>query len=138
MVKRILRLLCVDLYFLSCFGLYRLIVCGGYGPEQRLPVPEWYDDTVVFRNSIARQMLDFKREVDAAYERVLSYGARLGGFDTSRGRPNQVLENTSVAQWMDHFEEKATDFARDWGAAVLACLFFCFIWLTDHFIIQLF
>lgn len=56
--KRNLRLLFVDLYFLS-FGIYRLLAKGGYGPNVRAPVPRWYDSAAIFRNGIMDQWKDF-------------------------------------------------------------------------------
>ncbi|KAF9444119.1 hypothetical protein P691DRAFT_807875, partial [Macrolepiota fuliginosa MF-IS2] len=138
MVKRVVRLFCLDLYFLSLFGLYRLFVCGGYGPGQCVPVPAWYDHMVMLRNRVAHRLVDLKREIDAMYERVLSYGAWLGISDAVSQRYYQDAEGTLATSWLDYLEERRRNFAKDWGAIVLACLVLCFIWLIDQFVIHVF
>lgn len=138
MVKRVIRLLCIDLYFLSIFGLYRLIVQGGYSPGQCVPVPEWYDDTVDFRNSVVYRMKELKRDMDTTCESVLSYASsRLVGFGPSNPTV-QHSQGTFIGRRLNRVREGGKRFTKQWAGLVLMCLLLLFFWLVDHYIIHLF
>lgn len=137
MIKRIIRLLCIDLYLLSFFGLYRLIFQGGYTSKQAVPVPEWYDDTVDFRNSVIHQFRDFKLEVDERHRsvsdlvnRILGFGAHLRS-QYSQGYP-------PVGEWFQGFEDRRGELFMRWGPVVLTLLMLALVWFVDTFIAHVF
>ncbi len=110
MIKRILRLLCIDFYFLSLFGLYGLFVQGGYGPNVRVPVPTWYDEVAIFRNGFVNQW------------RYLS---------------SHTLTSTTISGALVLLEGRRREFVKDWGSVILICAIFFVLWLFDRFAVQL-
>ncbi|KAF5360959.1 hypothetical protein D9756_005166 [Leucocoprinus leucothites] len=136
-VKRILRLLCIDLYFLSFLGLYHLIFHGGFTPKQRLPVPEWYDDTVAFRNNVVHQLRDIKREMDDTREWMLSCGNRFFGLGAHR-RTRYSWTNTPVGDAFQDLGGRRRELAMQWAPAVLTVALIGLVWFLDHFVIRVF
>lgn len=131
--KRTLRLLCIDLYFMSFLGLYHLIVHGGYISSKRAPVPRWYDNTADFRNGVVRHLKEVKRDMDEAYDWVMNCGSRLGipQFTYSQG-------TSSLIQWVERFEARRRELTMQWVPVVVLCVLLGLVWLTDTFVVRLF
>lgn len=130
-----IRLFCIDAFCLSIFGLYNLIVHGGYDTKLYVPVPEWYDNAADYRNNIVSQAREFKRELVLVYRILWVSGSRFFSW----GAPYPIEQDTEVAlinELVTTYREKRRA-AKQVTWVVLIFLLFL-LYFIDQFLVHIF
>lgn len=131
-----IRLCCIDVYCSSIFGLYNLIVQGGYDSKLYIPVPEWYDSAVDCRNNVISRARELKRELNLICQFIWVSGYRY----FASGIPNSVEQDTEgplIEDWIITYAARRRRFIKLLAWVVLFFLLFL-IYFVDQFVVHIF